>query len=136
VRAWSGWTDVQVKKHLFKLVTMEYVLVHRGGRGQSFVYELLYDGAGCDGRPFLPGLIDADRLTKWDHSEEEWDHSKDDRHPTGTPSEPPESRPGPDGKNGSKPNAAERLPRARVYKLKKAHLDEGSLSQSSRVVEG
>ena len=26
--------------------SMEYVLVHRGGRGQSFVYELLWDGEG------------------------------------------------------------------------------------------
>jgi DNA primase catalytic core len=129
VRAWSGWTDVQVKKHLYKLVTMEYVLVHRGGRGQSFVYELLYDGAGVDGRPFLPGLIDAQQLAKWDRSNPEW-------HPTGTPSEPPENRPGTGGKNGSKSNAAERLPKARVYKLQKAHLDEGPLSQAARVVEG
>ena len=29
-----------------KLEAMEYVLVHRGGRGQSFVYELLYNGEG------------------------------------------------------------------------------------------
>jgi hypothetical protein len=36
--------------------------VHRGGRGQSFVYELLYDGQGHDGRPFLMGLCDPDAL--------------------------------------------------------------------------
>ncbi|MEO8380810.1 MAG: CHC2 zinc finger domain-containing protein [Acidobacteriota bacterium] len=136
VREWSGWTDVQVKKHLFKLVTMEYVLVHRGGRGQSFVYELLYDGAGVDGRPFLPGLIDAGQLAKWDRQRGEWDHSDDDRHPTETPAVPPKDRPGANGKNGSKPNAAGRLPRARVYTLQKAHLDEGPSSQVARVVEG
>jgi len=136
VREWSGWTDVQVKKHLFKLVTMEYVLVHRGGRGQSFVYELLYDGAGVDGRPFLPGLIDAGQLAKWDRQRGEWDHSNNDRHPTGTPSAPPEDRPRSNGKNGSNPNAAERLPQARVYKLKKAHLDEGPPSKPARVAEG
>ena len=34
--------------------------MHRDGRG--FVYELLYDGQGKDGRPFVPGLIDVEAL--------------------------------------------------------------------------
>jgi hypothetical protein len=38
------------------------VVVHRGTRGQSFVYELVYDGQGRDGQPFLMGLIDPDAL--------------------------------------------------------------------------
>jgi DNA primase catalytic core len=54
--------DTQLRLHLERLVLLEYVLVHRGARGQSFVYELLYDGQGQDGRPFVPGLIDAERL--------------------------------------------------------------------------
>ena len=62
VRAYTSWGDTQLKLHLARLVEMEYVLVHRGGRGQSFVYELLYDGAGQDGEPFVPGLIDVDQL--------------------------------------------------------------------------
>lgn len=37
--------------------------MHRGGRGQSFVYELLYDGGGNDGRPHLMGLVDPATLT-------------------------------------------------------------------------
>ena len=37
------------------LVELEYLLVHRGGRGQSFVYELVCDGEGEDGAPFLSG---------------------------------------------------------------------------------
>jgi hypothetical protein len=41
---------------------MEYVLTHRGGRGQSFIYELLYDGQGEDGQPFLSGLIKTETL--------------------------------------------------------------------------
>ena len=41
---------------------LEYLLLHRGGRGQSFVYELLYDGNGKDGKPFLCGLIEVDKL--------------------------------------------------------------------------
>jgi hypothetical protein len=48
--------------HMHKLEELEYVLVHRGGRGQSFVYELLYDGAGRDGKPFLMGLVDVETL--------------------------------------------------------------------------
>ncbi|MGH8276300.1 MAG: DNA primase, partial [Steroidobacteraceae bacterium] len=62
VREYTGWSDFQVKTHMRKLEELEYVLVHRGGRGQSFVYELLYDGAGQDGRPFLVGLIDVETL--------------------------------------------------------------------------
>jgi hypothetical protein len=62
VRTWAGWTDFVVRTHLQKLVDLEYVLVHRGGRGQSFVYELLYGGEGIDGKPFALGLIDPDKL--------------------------------------------------------------------------
>ncbi len=62
VREHTGMTDFQVRVHLDRLVSMEYALVHHGARGQSYVYELLYDGKGKDGRPFLAGLIDAERL--------------------------------------------------------------------------
>ncbi len=62
VREATSWSDFQVKMHMHKLEELEYVLVHRGGRGQSFVYELLYDGAGRDGKPFLMGLIDGAAL--------------------------------------------------------------------------
>src|SRR5580692_9538835 len=64
VREHAGWSDFQVKMHMHKLEELEYVLVHRGGRGQSFVYELLYDGAGGDGQPFLMGLIDIEALKR------------------------------------------------------------------------
>jgi hypothetical protein len=66
VRAATGWSDFQVRTHLDKLVSLEYVLVHRGGRGQSFVYELVYDGQGQEGEPFVIGLIDPDRLQRTD----------------------------------------------------------------------
>ena len=57
-----GWADTQLRVHLARLVELEYVLVHRGGRGQSFVYELLYEGQGQDGRPFVIGLADEGLL--------------------------------------------------------------------------
>jgi DNA primase catalytic core len=62
VREHTGWSYPQVRRHLDRLVEMEYVLVHRGGRGQSFVYELLWDGTGKDGESFLIGLVDVEAL--------------------------------------------------------------------------
>jgi len=38
------------------------VLIHRGRNGQRYVYELLYDGEGKAGQPFLMGLIDPSKL--------------------------------------------------------------------------
>ena len=70
VREYSGWSDFQVKMHMRKLEELEYVLVHRGGRGQSFVYEMLYDGGGEDGKPHLMGLIDAATLRAYDGKKE------------------------------------------------------------------
>lgn len=62
VRERTGWTDFQVRVHLDRLMQMEYLLTHRGRRGQCFVYELLYDGQGQDGKPFLIGLLDVQKL--------------------------------------------------------------------------
>ena len=49
VREFTGWSDPQVKRHLHKLANSNTCSSHRGGRGQSFVYELLYFGEGRDG---------------------------------------------------------------------------------------
>jgi DNA primase len=59
---YTGWSLTQVRMHLDRLVEHEYVLVHRGSRGLSFVYELLYNGEGKKGEPFLMGLIDVNQL--------------------------------------------------------------------------
>jgi hypothetical protein len=64
VRAYTGWGDTQLKIHLHRLEEMEYLLIHRGGRGQSFVYELMFAVEGGSGRPMLGGLIDMDVLSK------------------------------------------------------------------------
>jgi hypothetical protein len=61
VREFTGWGNTQLKLHLHRLEELEYLLLHRGGRGQSFVYELLYDGQGKDGKPFLCGLIEVEK---------------------------------------------------------------------------
>jgi DNA primase len=57
VRRFCGWTEFQVRTHLTKLQDMEYILPHHGGRGQSFVYELLFNGED-DGKPQMCGLLD------------------------------------------------------------------------------
>jgi DNA primase catalytic core len=64
VREWTGWGQTQLRLHLLRLVDLEYIVVHRGGRGQTFVYELVYQGGGKDGRPFLPKLIDVESLER------------------------------------------------------------------------
>jgi len=59
VRQHTGWSDAQLKRHLHKLEELEYLIVHRGGRGQSFVYELYFTPAADPRQPFLPGLIEV-----------------------------------------------------------------------------
>jgi DNA primase catalytic core len=58
----TGLGPTQVKLHLRRLVELEYVLVHRAPRGVGVINELVYDGQGQDGTPFLTGLLDAERL--------------------------------------------------------------------------
>ena len=62
VRDYSGFTDFQIKKHISRLEDLEYLLIHKGRRGQSFEYELLYHGEGDDQNRFLMGLIDVAKL--------------------------------------------------------------------------
>ena len=61
VREHTRWGDTQLKLHLARLTELEYLLVHRGGRGQSFEYELLYDGQD-EAQRHLSGLIDVAAL--------------------------------------------------------------------------
>ena len=57
-----GWGDTQLRVHVERLLDMEYLIAHRGGKGGGFVYELIYDGQGQDGKLFVPGLIDVATL--------------------------------------------------------------------------
>jgi len=69
VREATGWGDTQLKIHLHRLEEMEYLLIHRGGRGQSFVYELVFARQEDSGRPMLPGLIEVGALQKHRYDE-------------------------------------------------------------------
>jgi DNA primase catalytic core len=64
VREATGWGDTQLKTHLHRLEELEYLLVHRGGRGQSIVYELVFTRPKDGGKPVLGGLIDVEKLGK------------------------------------------------------------------------
>ena len=92
IRELAGWSDFQIKTHMRKLVEMEYLLIHRGGRGQSFVYELVYRGEGDGGRPFLMGLADVTALagghaygSNREHRNSEWEGSGSTRGAAGEP---------------------------------------------------
>jgi DNA primase len=61
VREALCWSDTALKVHLARLVELEYLIAHRAGRGQAFVYELIYDGGTASG-PHLCGLIDVEQL--------------------------------------------------------------------------
>jgi hypothetical protein len=63
IREATGWTMTQLTVHLERLIALEYVIQHQGGKGLQCVYELVYDGEGQDGGAFLPGLVDPDTLT-------------------------------------------------------------------------
>jgi len=56
VRAYTSWSDSQLKNHLGRLQDMEYLIVHRGGRGQSIVYELFFERPADESQPTLPGM--------------------------------------------------------------------------------
>jgi DNA primase len=62
VRQYTSWGNTQLKVHLARLEELEYLLIHRGGRGQSFVYELVFERSQNDDKPTLPGLIDVEKL--------------------------------------------------------------------------
>jgi DNA primase catalytic core len=61
IREYTGWSDSQLKLHCKRLEDYEYLLPHRGRRGLSYEYELLYDnkdGKACH----CMGLLDINDL--------------------------------------------------------------------------
>ena len=65
VRMALNVSEKQTRVHLERLAAMEYVLVHRGQRGQSFEYELLHDQreqAMASAGAHLSGLLDVATL--------------------------------------------------------------------------
>jgi DNA primase catalytic core len=61
VRDATGWGDTQLRVHLERLVSLEYLLTHREGAGGRFTYELVFDG-DVSTAVHLSGLIDAQTI--------------------------------------------------------------------------
>jgi hypothetical protein len=60
VRGVLGLSDTQLRVHIDRLVTLEYVRAHTGQNGSLYTYSLAFDGhAECDAPQFM-GLADAD----------------------------------------------------------------------------
>jgi hypothetical protein len=78
VREHIGLGNATLKKHLDRLQDMEYLVAHRGTRGQSFVYELAYQSQGKSGERFLPGLIDVQALLEPVAQHKEFSRSRDE----------------------------------------------------------
>ena len=64
LRETFSWSDRQLRRHLQRLVELEYVLMFRSGLGSQRAYQLIYQSEGRDGTPFLMGLIDTSKLRK------------------------------------------------------------------------
>ncbi|RAW64055.1 DNA primase, partial [Photorhabdus sp. S15-56] len=58
IRAFTHWSDSQLKNHCQRLTEMEYLLLHGGSRGHLLHYELLWDGED-NGAAHLCGLLDV-----------------------------------------------------------------------------
>src|SRR5579884_1163459 len=77
VRQYTGWSDPQIKRHLHKLEELEYLIVHRGERGQSFVYELYFERPADPRQLFLPGFSEIGKLREYDENRDGQKDEKD-----------------------------------------------------------
>jgi hypothetical protein len=128
-RAATGWSYFQVEKHLDRLLSLEYVLAHRGSRGQSFEYELLWDGQGADGAPFVMQLADVEALRRKAAGAESLSPLEPSLSPQGLNLEPPFSPhkapirpPSSPPPQSSRPNNGRRLHTAEPPLLGKAQI--------------
>jgi biotin operon repressor len=65
VREHIGWSNSTLHKHLARLEELEYLILHRGARGHTFVYELSYHG---EDNKFMIGLATTTMLKEVWHS--------------------------------------------------------------------
>lgn len=134
VREFTGWTDFQVRIHMHKLEGLEYVLPHRGARGITFQYELLYDGRGKSGRRFCMGLIDVSKLKNegsTDHNVHENPNNEGSTSVQSAPNEHPTS----DAKSAASPPLSDASPSSPKNEVKKHLLRTGPRNGSKAVVQ-
>jgi DNA primase catalytic core len=65
IREYTGWSNSTLHKHLSRLEELEYLILHRGARGHTFVYELSYHG---EENKFMIGLATTTMLKSAWHS--------------------------------------------------------------------
>ena len=90
VREFTGFGNTQLKIHMHRLEELEYLIVHHGGRGQQYLYELAYNGEGQNGETFMTGLLDVKQLKK-DKYDENRSGVNEDLSGTGRPQVGPKS---------------------------------------------
>ena len=127
VREACGWGNTQLKVHLGRLEELEYLLIHRGGRGQSIVYELLYDG-GLDDQKHLMGLIDVEKLGY----DKKKSGVKANRSGASRPQVGAKSPPGRDAEKGDKSSSTNGLEESDNESDKKAYIRLKKSDQSYR----
>jgi hypothetical protein len=81
IRDYTNWGNTQLKIHLARLLEMEYLSLHTGSRGNTFVYKLEYQGGGEGGESFAMNLIDTEKLTY----DSRWSGQNGKRSGTGRP---------------------------------------------------
>jgi len=128
VRDWTGWGDTQLKVHLSRLVELEYVLTHRADHGQGLVYELVYDGAGKDGRRFLSGLIDIKKLRATHGYDESRSGQNEERSGAGRSPVGVQSGGGRSAESEANPPTESELPKQPAPNVKNAHQGETVLA--------
>ncbi len=129
VRLVTGWGDTQLKIHLARLASLEYLLVHRVRSGQGYEYELLYDGEGEIGDPFVVGLSGA-KIRRYDSQQS---GSEADRSALGRGAVGPRSGRGRGRKSAANPDAVrdsanQPVPDAKMHVHENEHgpvVDEG-----------
>ena len=62
IREFTGWSNPRLHVHLKELVDFEYIVIETGRNGLPFRYRLAWEGQGKDGRRFMLGLTDPDKL--------------------------------------------------------------------------
>lgn len=107
VREACGLSDAQCRKHLDRLVELDYLWVHRGERGSAFVYELVFTGDLDEGAPRLAGLVDIEDLGADGQSSPPFDPPSSPVRPPFVPGSPPtENGPSPGQTDGNGPDGA------------------------------
>ena len=63
VRGHLGLSDTQLRVHLDRLVTLDYMAAHLGKQGQQYAYSLRFDGDASADAPQLMGLSEGEAST-------------------------------------------------------------------------